>query len=289
MQNKPIFKQAVLFAGIVAAASAYAANPTKESDELAIPLTISGTIAEVVACEFSGTATGVAFDFTATDPAAENQYQADGSASLTIDCANGADGNAYAVAMDTADGDTADYDNRTADIAVDVGGTALTAIISANQDSAGFQTVDQDFAPVASGSTSTFAFQAEIQDPNGATGAVTATGTPELHVRFDGESPTADGPLLGLAPLDGTDEPVVTAANGVLNTINGPEAADGSLSPVYAGITTANTELNTLLGGGGGTPSGIPAEDPVLGGIDDNAPGSGSGDDELNEKDLPGQ
>ncbi len=264
MQNKPSFKQAILFASIVAASAANAATPTQEADEVAIPITITGNIVEVVACEFSGASAGLAFDFTAVTPESENQYQADGSADLTIDCANGSDGNSYAVAMDTVDGDTVDYENRSADIAVDVGGTALTAIISANQDSAGFQTVDQDFAPVASASSSVFAFRAEIQDPNGSTGTVTAVGSPELHVRFDGESATApvgDGPLLGLAPLGGADEPVVTAANGVLNTINGPEAADGALNPVYAGITSANAEINTLLGGGGGEPPAIPPED----------------------------
>ncbi len=295
MRNTMVFKRNLLFVGITAATAAYAANPTIETDEVAIPITISGLIAEVIACEFTGGAeTGLTFDFVvAGAPADENQYQEEGSAQLNIDCTNGSDGTSYAVAMDTVDGDTVDYGARSADVEVDVGGSVLTAILEADQDGGGYQSIDQDFAPVTSGSTSSFSFRATIQDPATATGTVTATGAPELYVRFDGTS--AGGPILGIGPLGGADSPVVDPVNGVLNTI-AAEDTSGTLSgSVFPVITTANMEVNNALGGGGGgggIPTapldGTPAEDVpeelVLGGVDDQL---GDGDGDLDQDDLP--
>lgn len=286
----------------VLAGGALAAMPTEESGDTNIPLNIVGEIVEVVACEFAGgAAAGLEFDFTAANPAAENQYETEGSAELSIDCSNGSDGNQYQVAFDTSDDATADYDNRSSDIAVDVGGDPLTAIISASDDGGTtFQPVDQDFAPVESGNTNTYTFLAAIQDPNGATGSVTAPNTPTLHVQFDGESggvdddAPADGPLLGIGPLGGADAPVVDAANGVLNTIgdNDPTPVTGTL---YPEITALNTAVNDALGGAGdlppppdggipiapldGTPAEQAPEEEVLGQFDTSEDGELSPDD----------
>lgn len=296
MQNKHFVKQLSLGASVaVLSAVAFSATPTQESDQLGIPLTITGAIQEVIACEFGGGAeAGLTFDFTAATPEAVDQYETNGSADLTIDCTNGSDGNSYAVAMDTVDGDTPDYENRSADVAVTVGGEPLTAIISADQDGAGFQSVDQEFAPIASADTSTFSFRANIQDPAGATGDVLAAGTPELFVRFDGEAAAVgDGPLLGVGPLGGADADVIDAVNGVLNTIgdNDPTPVTGTVFPV---ITTANAEINNALGGGGGGgPTGIPVapldgtpasdvpEEAVLENFDTNDDGT------INQDDAP--
>lgn len=228
------------------------AVPTQESAEQAIPLTLTGTIVEVLACEFTGGAeTGLTFDFTATSPETDDQYQTEGDANLIIDCTNGSEGNQYAVRMDTTTGgEAANYNDRSADVNVFVGSQSLTALISADQDGSGFQTVDQEFSPVPAGDQSTFAFRAEIQNPNGATGAVSNDGDPTLHVRFDGEP---RGPLLGIGPLGGADAPLIDAANDVLNQIrdNDPTPITDN---VYPQITEANRQLNDALGGGGGSP-----------------------------------
>lgn len=277
------------------ATGAFAANPTVESGSTAIPLTIEGFIDEVVACTFEGDgASQLTFNFgdQGTADPGEDQYTQDGTESLTINCANGADGAEYAIAMTTDDGsgDESSFgqdSERSANVAVTVGGEELAAILRASEDAGdNFQPVDQDFSNIGAGDTQDYVYQLAIQDPNGASGEVAAANDPQLFVRFDNADAEEAGdgfPLEGVGPLGGADAPVVDGLNTALNTVG-----DNDPTPItetaYPQVNEANRAVNDALaggGGGGGIPvaplDGTPAEpvpeEQALGALDQNGDG----------------
>lgn len=230
MKNKMISLGSI---ALLLSSNVHSANPTLESGTRSIPISISGTIQEVVSCTFDGGASsGLAFQFGSSDPASEDQYQSAGTSSLVIDCTNGSSGNQYAVRMDTTpdtenSGTTPNYENRTSVIYIEIGGQVRELEISASQDGDSHEPVGNKDAIVSSGDIATFDFLAQVLEPNGATGSVTTkSGTsPALHVRFDGETSSSGG--IAIAPFNGSELESIPEESilGLLDT-NGDQVID---------------------------------------------------------------
>ncbi|MGB1458527.1 hypothetical protein [Spongiibacter marinus] len=189
-------QQRTLAAAILLSSTAvFAATPNVFTGETSAPITISGTISEVVACSFGGTsqdestpgtADGLSFAFGSEGA----QYEATASETLTISCSDTASGNNYQVAMTVA-GATADFSNRSADIAVTIGADSKTATLEASEDGgATFTAVDQIATSLTGtdGSVS-YTFKATISDTGTSFGDVAAESAQSLYVKFDAETP----------------------------------------------------------------------------------------------------
>lgn len=190
-------QQRTLAAAILLSSTAvFAATPNVFTGETSAPITISGTINEVVACSFGGTsqdestpgaADGISFAFGTVDA----QYEATATETLTISCSDTASGNNYQVAMTVAGATaTADFANRSADIAVTIGTDSKTATLEASEDGGAFTAVDQIATSLTGTDDSvTYTFKATISDTGTSFGDVAAESAQSLYVKFDAETP----------------------------------------------------------------------------------------------------
>ncbi len=187
-------KQSLTMAILFASAAASAATPTTTSGTSTLPIAVSGTIAEVVACSFGGGATnetnpgtvdGLSFAFGTVG----DQYNADASEDLTITCSDDATGNSYNIAMTVAEsGASEDFDNKSSSFTVSINGTDKTATLSASEDATTYSPVDQVATSVSGTGSVTYNFRATIADPGSDFGAVASASSPSLYVKFDAES-----------------------------------------------------------------------------------------------------
>lgn len=202
-------QQKTLAAAILLGSTAtFAATPNVYTGESQTPLTVSGTINEVVACSFGGdsqatnnpdefgqlqgeqsSTQGLSFEFGQ----AGAQYVATATEQLSITCDDDASGNSYKVAMTVA-GTTADYSDRSSSIAIKINETSKTATLQASSDGTTFTNVSEvDTKLAGTDGTVTYTFKASIDGEIGDVfGDVTADSAQSLFVKFDAEAP-ADG------------------------------------------------------------------------------------------------
>lgn len=196
-------KHALTMAVLFASAAATAATPTTTSGTSSLPIAVSGTIAEVVACSFGGTATnettpgtvdGLSFAFgTAGD-----QYNADASENLTVTCDDDATGNSYNIAMTVAENAAAeDFDNKSSSFTVSINGQDKSATLNASEDASTYSPVDQVATSLNGTGSVTYSFRATIANPGSDFGAVASASSPALYVKFDAESASDEDEIPG--------------------------------------------------------------------------------------------
>ncbi|WP_027873241.1 hypothetical protein [Spongiibacter marinus] len=194
---------------LLSSTAAFAATPNVYTGESQTPLTVSGTINEVVACSFGGdsqttnepdefgqlqgeqsSTQGLSFEFGQ----AGAQYVATATEQLSITCSDDASGNSYNVAMTVA-GTTADYTARSSSIDIKINETAKTATLQASEDGTTFKNVsDINTNLDGNGGSVTYTFKASIDgDVGDVFGDVSAESAQNLFVKFDAEAPADTG------------------------------------------------------------------------------------------------